>query len=71
VSARYDRAIRIIEHLGCCRTNEHPPKDTSMRRHNDEIEPILRDLSDLCRGVSGNNESWVFGDGGTLPGGMN
>jgi hypothetical protein len=34
-----------------------------MRGHNDEIELILRDLSDLCRGVSGNNEPWVFGDG--------
>jgi hypothetical protein len=63
VSARYDRAIRIVEHLCCCRTNEHPPKNTGICRHNDEIESILRDLSDLCCGVSGNDDSWVLGDG--------
>jgi hypothetical protein len=63
VSARYNGAIRVVEHLGGCRTKEHPPESTSMRRHDDEIEPTPGDLGDLCRHLSGNDDSWILREG--------
>ena len=62
MSARCDRAICIIEHLGCCRTKEHSPESTRMSRHDDEIEPCSGNFSDLCCRISGNEDSWVFRD---------
>src|ERR1700744_6694002 len=65
VHAGQHGAIRVIEHLGRCRTKQHAPKKSGVRGHDDEIEAVSGSVRDLRGGISGGEDSralrcWKF-----------
>ena len=66
VSAGYHRAIRIIEHFGCCRAEEHPPESTACVGIIDDIESAPGDLGNICGRISSNDNPRVCGLGGFM-----